>query len=311
MKTFFNESMFEILSYLNNKLKQQGDFVEIEVLNPDTADNTYAGTKLEINSKEYIYRGYKSWIDLSEVLYCKLLTPIIATEYTVVLRFKKLNIEESFHQSIITKEEKYGNDSPFSLINKNEEPAFLSAYLRALSFANINNRDNILNLGINRADEFEVIEKVIGSGSMLSKNFYGIDFSPSAIARAKNTFPSTNFTFICDDLNNIDNLNLPKMDLIITIGTLQSSSLNFKPYFMSLVQNYLNKEGSIIIGFPNTRWMGGEMVYGAKIKNYSFSDQSLLYKDVFFCKKYLQQKKFKVILSGKNYLFLTATRSKE
>jgi hypothetical protein len=31
-----------------------------------------------------------------------------------------------------------------------------------------------------------------------------------------------------------------------------------------------------------------------------------LYKDVYFCKKYLQQKKFKVTLTGKEYVFLTA-----
>ncbi|MGE4473070.1 MAG: methyltransferase, partial [Sulfuricurvum sp.] len=31
-------------------------------------------------------------------------------------------------------------------------------------------------------------------------------------------------------------------------------------------------------------------------------------KDIYYCKKYLQQKKFRVTLTGKDYLFLTATK---
>ncbi|MEA2019584.1 MAG: methyltransferase, partial [Campylobacterota bacterium] len=36
-------------------------------------------------------------------------------------------------------------------------------------------------------------------------------------------------------------------------------------------------------------------------------EMSNLYKDVNFCKKYLQQKKFRVTITGKDYIFLTAT----
>ena len=105
-------------------------------------------------------------------------------------------------------------------------------------------------------------------------------------------------------------LNLKKADLLISIGTLQSSGLNFKLLFMDLIQNYLEDKGSVILGFPNCRWIDGESIYGAKAANYSYSEQSVLYKDVYFCKKYLQQKKYRVTLTGKNYLFLTATSIK-
>ena len=84
-----------------------------------------------------------------------------------------------------------------------------------------------------------------------------------------------------------------------------------KLVFMSLVQDYLQEGGSIILGFPNCRWMGSDIIYGAKNPTYTYSEQSLLYKDVYFCKKYLQQKKFRVTLTGKNYLFLTATSIKK
>jgi hypothetical protein len=49
------------------------------------------------------------------------------------------------------------------------------------------------------------------------------------------------------------------------------------------------------------------MVYGAKMRNYRESDLSLLLGDIDYAKRYLQQKKFTVRISGKEYLFLTAT----
>ena len=76
---------------------------------------------------------------------------------------------------------------------------------------------------------------------------------------------------------------------------------------MSIVQNQLSKNGAIILAWPNCRWIDTEMIYGAKMKNYSFSEMSNLYKDVNFAKKYLQQKKFRVTITGKDYIFITAT----
>jgi len=99
-----------------------------------------------------------------------------------------------------------------------------------------------------------------------------------------------------------------KFDVIISIGTLQSSTINFKPFFMDLVQNYLEKNSAIILGFPNSRWIGGEMVYGAKAPNYVMSEMSLVLNDIIFAKKYLQQHKYRVTITGKEYLFLTATK---
>lgn len=64
----------------------------------------------------------------------------------------------------------------------------------------------------------------------------------------------------------------------------------------------------MILGFPNSRWIGGEMVYGAKTPSYAMSEMSLLFNDVMFAKKYLQQKKYRVTIAGKHYIFLTATR---
>lgn len=309
MKKFTNESMLVIVSYLEKEL-QNKDEILFEVLNPDVNIDIYAGEILKIENKEFIYRSYKSWCDLAELLFCKMLISSI-TLNTVVIKLQKLNKNDSFHKDLNDeKNEKYGEKSTFFRINKNEEPAFLYAYMNALKNVKIEEKTNILNLGINKADEFEIIKEMVNEDIFKQMNFVGVDYSLSAIDFAKKRFPYENFNFFNHDINKLNELNLKKSDLIISIGTLQSSSLNFKLLFMDLIQNYLEDKGSIILGFPNCRWINGEMIYGAKAANYSYSEQSVLYKDVYFCKKYLQQKKYRVTLTGKNYLFLTATSIK-
>ena len=305
--TFTHQTMQEILPILQNALKTDA-FVSFEVLNPDL-DEGYAGNLITIEEKSYIYRGYKAWTDLAELLMCKMLTPKESIYPLVTLCFQKLETQSSFHldtQSL--KEEKYGTESHFFEINKMEEPAFLYYYNQALINVNIEKRTRILNLGINRGDEFEVIKNRLDTNKYQNMEFIGVDHSKTAISYADTLFPEDNVQFFKEDINHLDTLNLGKFDLLISIGTLQSPSINFKPFFMSLVQNYLEKNGAIILGFPNSRWVGGEMIYGAKAPNYAMSEMSLLYNDVIFCKKYLQQHKYRVTLTGKQYVFLTATK---
>ena len=309
MKKFIDETMYEIVLYFEEELRINNEIL-IEVLNPNLEKNYYAGEKVIIDSKEFIYRSFKAWSDLSELFFCKILI-IELRENTMVLKFQKLDRKDSFHKDENDdKNEKYGEQSTFFRINKNEEPAFLYAYMNALKNVKIEEKKFVLNLGINKADEFELIKNIVDEDVFSTINFIGIDYSSSAIEFAKKRFPQDNFSFYNHDINKLDELNLKKADLIISIGTLQSSGLNLKLLFMDLVQNHLEDKGSIILGFPNCRWLNGEMIYGAKAANYSYSEQSVLYKDVYFCKKYLQQKKYRVTLTGKNYLFLTATSIK-
>ncbi len=302
--TFTIQTMQQILPLLKKELKDNS-FASFTVLNPDNYDE-YAGTDIEVTGKKYIYRSYKAWTDLAELLMCKMQTPQIIDNDLIELTFIKLKTD-SFH--LDNKDtEKYGVDSHFASIQKMEEPAFLYYYLQALQNVKIEKRERILNLGVNRGDEFEIIKNILDAKQYKEKEFVGIDHSKSAIAYAKSVYKENNVTFYSEDINSIDSLNLGKFDLLISIGTLQSPSINFKPFFMKLVQEYLKKDSAIILGFPNSRWIGGEMVYGAKAPNYAMSEMSLLLNDVIFAKKYLQQKKFRVRVTGKQYLFLTATK---
>ena len=263
--------------------------------------------KIEVLKSDIDSIGYKAFIDLAQLFFTKMLTPIQLPDGNIILKFQKLNLESSFHKADKSSE-KYGVESEFFNIDKTKQFSFLYHYKYALKNIRVKNRKSILNLGVNKGDEFKVIKEILTDEEFNSTKFVGIDYSGSAIEYAKKDFPYNNVEFTCQDINKLDELSLGKFDLIISIGTLQSSNINFNTTFMNLYQNHLEKGGAVILGFPNCRWIDGEMIYGAKAPNYSFSEMSLVLKDIHFCKKYLQQKKYRVMITGKDYLFLTARK---
>ncbi len=311
MQNFSQTPLFIIVKELQKSLKTKTpkESISFIVLNPDIADSTYNGNFITLESERYIYRGYKTWLDLAHTLQCKMLTPKLLDKDFVIIRYEKL-AQESFHKINADKEEKYGRESIFSTIHKNEEAGFLHYFMQALENVKLSSRKRILNLGINSGDEFELIKEMAENFSELE--LVGIDYCASAIETAREKFQKDeNIKLLCADINHLNELNLEEFDLIISIGTLQSSNLEYNKLLMSIVQNQLSRKGAMILAWPNCRWIDGEMIYGAKMKNYSFSEMSNLYKDVNFAKKYLQQKKFRVTVTGKDYIFLTATSIKK
>lgn len=286
------KSSCEILECFESINVDGGEIVEVQLLESDIENF-----------------GYKGFVDLAQLFFMKLLTPIKKDETITVLKFQKLHFESSFHKNDDKGSEKYGVESEFFAIEKTKQFSFLYHYQKALEFVNLKSKKRVLNLGVNRGDEFDVIKKMLTNEEFSAKEFVGVDYSASAIEYAKKEFSQyKNIEFFCHDINRLDELNLEKFDLIISIGTLQSSNIDFNATFMSIYQNYLESCGAIILGFPNCRWVDGEMVYGAKAPNYTFSELSLVLKDIHFCKKYLQQKKYRVVVSGKDYLFLSARK---
>jgi len=293
MKNFKNHPLLEITNWIDQELRENKT-LSFQVLNPDTNEKA---------------KGYKIWVNLAELHFCKMLTPEKIDNESVKITFQKLNKDDSFHSAPIeNREEKYGVDSKFFNINKNEEPTFLHAYKKALEAVKIQNRKQVLNLGINKGDEFELIAQLLEEETFQKIKLIGIDHSQTALEFAKQRFSTENIEFYKQDINTIETLKLKKSDLIISIGTLQSPSINYKPFLMSLVQEHLTQDGAFILGFPNSRWIDGELIYGAKAPNYPYSEMSLIFNDVIFAKKYLQQKKFRVTITGREYIFLTATR---
>jgi ubiquinone/menaquinone biosynthesis C-methylase UbiE len=284
------------LNFLNK------NFYEITTILKDKIAKLNANKSIQFQTKN---ADLKAWVDLATILQCKMAIPKELEDSSLLITFEKLNTNDSFHKDSDI-EEKYGKNSTFATIEKLEQPAFLHYYIQALQNVKVDKRVRILNLGINSGDEFEAIKNITKDFSL--HELVGIDYCASAIESAKERFADNpNVALYSADINELEKLELGEFDLIISIGTLQSTSLELKPLFMKIVQNYLKKDGAMILGFPNCRWIDGMMIYGAQPPNYNFSEMSILYNDVIFCKKYLQQKKFRVTITGKEYIFLTAT----
>lgn len=299
-------SMQEIMVLLKYKLKTTNS-VHFSVVNPDICVNNYAGQQISVAGADVTCRPLRAWVDLAGLLMCRMNVPEYLDRDRVLIEFVKLEIKNSFHADSDSYSEKYGADSHFADISKGEEPTFLWAYLFALDSVDILHRRQVLNLGINSGDELSVIKRHVGN-EFDNMEFVGIDYCKSAIELASDTLNEDNVNLICHDINELDALNIGKFDLIISIGTLQSTTINMKLLVMSLVQNYLSHGGAIILGFPSSRWLDGELVYGAMAPNYGYPELSLVIKDIYWVKKYLQQHKFRVTITGREYLFLTATK---
>ena len=301
--------MQTIMEAVEERLREE-ERVTFEVLDPDLHRGVYAGTFVEVEGRRYRYRSLRAWVELAELLGCRMLTPreVQGTPH-LLLTFERLTPKGSFHDATVSKrEEKYGTDSPFAQIQKMEEPDFFYYFRQALHNVSIANRRRILDLGINRADEFEAIRTMVDSKRYQSMELIGIDHSPSAIEAAKAHFPEPNVHFYTHDINTLQSLDLGRFDLLISIGTLQSPGIAFKPLLMDLVQTHLSHDSALILGFPNARWRDGELIYGAKAPNYTMSEMSLVLNDLIFAKRYLQQKRYRVTVTGRGYLFLTATK---
>jgi hypothetical protein len=300
MKTFSDETLYEIVLFIKDAL-QTGNTVCIKVLNPAKYGGCYSGTTVLLQNVPYIYRSYKSYFEIADFLKLRCFVLGVEGDF-MTLGYEKVDLRNSFHN--IKSDDKYAANSTFAKIYKNEEGGFLLYFTQALLHCGIEHKRTILDLGINSGDEFEAIEKVMGEKRFKKMQLTGIDIDQSAIDQARKKFPDAKF--FVHDINDLSLLADSKFDLIISIGTLQSPAIDFDATLKFLTKNCVGQKGSIILGFPNARWIDGELFYGAKAKNYAFSEMSVVLKDVVFAKRYLQQQKFRVTVTGKEYLFLTA-----
>ncbi len=281
-----------------------GETLSFLILDPDRCRGRYAGEKITLNGQSYRCRSWRAWNALAESLECRLLTPKPFDEIRLLLRLEKLEPSRSFHQQ--NDSGKYEGGGTFQRIDKNEEPGFLYYYQKALKRLGISQRKRILDLGIHEGRELEPV-RTLANRSFEEMEIVGIDRAESALRRAQELWPNVLRTYT-HDLNDLASLELGRFDLILSIGTLQSPGIELKPLIMRLVQEHLNPDGALLLGWPNSRWIDGELLYGARPKHYPFSELSLVIKDLFWIKKYLQQHKFRVVITGREYLFLEATK---
>ena len=303
--TFTDEPLARIIEDLRVRLGSLpvDELLSFYAPNPDLGAGLFTGELFEHSGVHYRHRPLRVWLELAEQLGCRLHTP--EPEGTFVKFTVSRLADAAWHHRKDSSSEAYGSASEFSRVQKLEEPTFLFDYTRALERVALKPESRVLSLGVGRGDELGPFETLFAGYNL---SFTGIDHSASALVAARERFSEDNYTFIQADLNALDEQRLGRFDLIVSIATFQSPGVQGHTLIRKLVQNHLTERGSLILALPNCRYRDGEVVYGAKMKNFSEPDLSLVVKDLAFYRKYLQQHRFQVFLTGKYYLFLTAVR---
>ena len=297
-------SLLEILEDVRAALAGGAREIEVRALDPDRGRGLYPGERVDGR----VHRPYRVWLELAERLGLRMLTPAAdagAEGDLVRLRFERLDPGRRLRPAGGDVTERYGASSEFARISKQEEPGFVLDFADALARVPIATGARVLDLGVNTGDELALAMAL--APALAEASFVGVDHSESAIAVARARFGARVSLHVAD-LAALDALGLGTFELVISIGTLQSPGIDDREVVRRVVQRHLAPAGAVIFGFPNCRYLDGELEHGARMKNFRQPELGLLVKDVAFYRKYLQQHHRRVFVTGQHYLFVTAIR---
>jgi SAM-dependent methyltransferase len=304
-RPFSDEPLLEIIGFITIALEQGASSVCVRVLDPDHGRGRHAGERVELEGRAYRHRPLRVWVDLADRLHLRLSTPRPMDGVFIELCFEPLDERARWEgEAGGDPTEKYGSQSGYARISKLEDPNLLLDMADALERVRLPDAPRILDLGINRGDEFALLFALRPEWATQAR-FVGIDHSSSALAVARARFPGENFEFIEADLNAITALELGRFDLVVSLGTLHSPGVDDRSVLRSIVKRWLGPSGGVILGVPNCRYLDGEQLFGARTKNFRQPELGLLIKTVAHWKKYLQQHRRKVYVTGKHHVLVT------
>ena len=298
-----DQPLSELLRYVCARLEAGEHIVTLRTIDPARSPGHYAGELCLHDGRLHRHHTLRTWVDLAERLELRLHTPRPVGDGWLEISFERLEERGAIAARPEDVREKYGRDSEFQRIDKTEDPGFVLDMADALERVRLPEHPRILDLGVNRGDELALLLAL--RPELATAAFVGVDHSASALALARERFPADNFRFLEADINALDRLELGTFDLVLSIGTLHSPGIDDRAVLRRLFKHHLEPRAGMIFGFPNCTYRDGELRYGAKMKNFRQPELSLLIKQVGFYKKYLQQHRRKVFVTGKHYLLVT------
>lgn len=301
---FAKASLLDVIEHVQRQLAGGAVTIEIDVLDPDLGRGRYAGERVDYGGANYVHRSFRTWVDLAERLGLRVCTPRPLAAPLVRLVFERLDPAARLRPAADEPTEKYGAASEFARISKLEDPDFVLDLADALERVALRPGARILDLGVNTGDEIALLLAL--APALRDATFVGIDHSASAIAHARARFAARPSVQLHEaDLATLGALELGRFDLVLSIGTLQSPGIDDREVLRQIVQNHLAPDGAVILGFPNCRYVDGEVEHGTRMKNFRQPELGLLVKDVAFYRKYLQQHHRQVFVTGKHYVLVT------
>lgn len=297
-------SLPDIVAHVQARLAAGDDLIKVDALDPDLGRGRHAGEAVTIDGVTYVHRPYRVWVDLAARLGLRLLTPRALVSPLLELRFERLDTAADWHTAeVADPSEKYGSTSGFARICKLEDPDLVLDLYDAIDRVGLAATARVLELGVNRGDALALLTARV-PGLAEHGALVGVDHSASAVAAARARFPRAELHLA--DLSQLAGLGLGRFDLIVAIDTLQSSGIDDRNLLRALVQQHLAPRGSVILGVPNCRYLDGEVIHGARMRNFRQPELGLLFKDVAFYRKYLQQHGRTVYVTGKYEVLITA-----
>ncbi|RTR25724.1 class I SAM-dependent methyltransferase [Deinococcus radiophilus] len=268
------------------------DEVSFIVPNPDLGLGLYAGESGPVG----LHRSWAVWTDVADLLDAHLLTPRLlsgGTQVRLTLRRRSGALDTA---------QGYGPDSEFARADKLEDPAFLLSLVEALRRVAPPPGGRVLALGVNAGRELDALALAFPERAS-SLEVVGVDLDASALALAQRRQRAA--TFLTADVNALP-AGLGRFDLVLALSVLQSPGVDLDRVLRSLHREHLTPGGGLVLGFPNARYRGGELSYGARLRNFARPDLSLLFADVAQSRRYLHKHGFKVFVTGKYEVLVTA-----
>ncbi|WP_343216540.1 class I SAM-dependent methyltransferase [Deinococcus aestuarii] len=291
--TFTREPLSVILPAVRAALAARGE-VTLTVPDPDVGLGLYAGEP----SPYGLHRPWQTWADLAELLGAHLLTPERAGAGRVRVRLRT-------YASVPAPDAGgYGAGGEWARVDKLEDPMFLFTLVEALRRVNPPARGRVLALGVNAGRELDALPLAFPERSF---DVLGVDLDESALALARARHSRATFRPL--DVNTLPDPGLGRFDLVLALSLLQSPGVGLESVLRALRREHLTPTGGLILGFPNARYRDGFLSYGARTRNFARPDLSLLLADVAAARRQLQKHGFKVFVTGKYEVLVTAIPS--
>lgn len=299
----------EAARWLRDRLREHG-VAELLVPDPDEGPGGWPGEPRPDGSARLDLRA---WLDLADAVGARLRTPrphpprpdVGPGPARLRLRFERLAGEADLHADGGRPADRYAADGDFARVRKMALPGFVLPLLDALAFAAPRAPERVLVAGCHRGDELDALAQA--TPPVPPERVTGVDRQQDALAEARRRHPRARFV-------NADLAALPaelgRFDLIVAIGVLQSPELDGPAVLRSLVRDHAAPIGGLVMGLPCSRFVDGEVVWGARTRNYAETDLSLVVRDLAGHRRYLHQQGYRTRIGGRYDLLLTARRER-